>query len=81
MKFHKSKESVNAITLLAVLNIIETGSHKEPDPVSEEKVDLTGAAQDVAELLYLNLCQLWIQIEAAKLRNEKFKIRARYLTA
>ena len=55
-------------------NVVQMRLEKEPDSVSEEKVDLARLAEDVPDVLLLDCVKFVVQVEAAELRNEELEI-------
>ena len=47
----------------------------------KEEVDLASAGENLAELIDFDRCQLWVEVEAAELRDEEFKVSSCRLCA
>ena len=56
-------------------DVVQIRAEEEPYSVREEKVDLARLAEDVADVLLLDLVQLVVQVEAAELRDEELEVR------
>lgn len=56
--------------------LARASSHKEPDSMREEEINLTSPHQHVSDTLLLMMVQVVVKVKAAKLWNEKLKVSA-----
>ena len=73
--FETAQDVLSTFTLLFVFQVVNTGSEEEPNAMSEEKVNFASVIKYVTNLVDLSLIELWIQVEAAELRDEKLQVR------
>ena len=73
--FEPAQDVFSTFTLLFVFQVVNTGSEEEPNAMCEEKVHFASVIKYVADLVNLSLIELWIQVEATELRDEKLQVR------
>ena len=73
--FEPAQDVLSTFTLLFVFQVVNTGSEEEPNAMCEEKVHFARVIKYVTNLVNLSLIELWIQVEAAELRDEKLQVR------